>query len=289
MKASLGLLMLGACALALPGCTTSDIAKALFSGNANAIIASSTMAGGNVQTVSDADKDPTTKADIAYDRGSAPGWADDSVTVSIENGGAVAGPAKYANGVGLSGGGAYGVFTPDATSATPGPDDSILVAAIGKNGADETVAYSGFVASNMSAADGPAYIAAGYGGVAPTTLPTTGTLIYEGNAAAVTQSIGGAGALAGGTASITADFDRNRVNGAFNFTGSTYDVTFAGQMSTSDAAYASDSVTLGGTAGAGTVQGGFYGDTGQNTAGLFDVQSANGQNKVVGAFNAAVP
>ena len=310
MKFNFGLLMTSAslCALALGGCSTSGGG---FSSNAAAILASGTVDGTNgyaIKTASDSTTDPKVAAKVTYNTNGTPGLTDDTVVVAVNGGGQTAGPTTYAyssSNPSTPGTGDYAAFYRyDPTTVA---QNSILFAGAGAD------SFAGLVAANdpsTSATNSPANAAAFFGGNAPTALPTTGTVTYNGNAAAARETYGSASAIVGGAATIAANFATGGVTGTL-LGGSTTTlgaVGFTGAMSTDHASYSAltgtsgQSVTIGNGATAaaafGQVNGGFFGASGYQTAGDFDVQtvagtisSTNTGTKYTGAFGAttAVP
>ena len=284
MKTIYGLLAVGACALAVGGCTTAQKTAV-----ANALLTSGLYDGndGTQTTVSDAVDDTKTTATITQD-------ASDKFTVTVANGGAVAGPRSYTIQDNISGS-AFGYGTPDVGG------DSILVA-----GTLDGSTYAGFVAAFDDSGDGtgPGNIAAGFGGTKPTTLPT-GMVTYGGpshyaSAVGVVQTAGLYPSTLTGGAQIDANFTNGTVNGQIGFDGGNAvdgpdigdccGIGFSGTMSGDHASYSSNSVAYNGRIGTGDVIGGFYGVNGQETAGAFNVQDtgAGGTgSKLTGSFVAS--
>jgi hypothetical protein len=267
VKTFYGILLVGVCAAALGGCSTSGGGGT--AAIANALLAGGTYAANGDLTPSDASADTKTTATITDNGGG-------SYTVAVTNGGAVAGPRDYQMEAPVPNSAfAYG-------HATQG-NGSILVAGTFDSGN----AFAGFVGAttDQTTGIGPGNIAAGFGGIAPTTLPT-GTVTYGGpnhdtSAAGVIQTAGANPTTASGGAWIEANFANGTVNGHVFLDGGNpvtgpavecCNIAFGGNMSTDHATYSSNSVAFNGSVATGNVIGGFYGTNGETTAGAFDVQ-----------------
>ncbi len=290
--------MAGASAIALAGCNSSGG----FDGNALAILGSGVVNTTTHATTSTsaAASDTLTNARITYNDVSPTGYgANDTITVQVDNGGAVSGPTTYtqdsagqnyivdADGIGSTGivanttHAGYSVFADFIPTPTSASQDSILIAGVGAH------SFAGFVGAN-STSTGAGNIAAGFGGDAPTLMPS-GAVQYHGSAATTVQTATQLSTFRGGASTVNANFTSGAVSGLFDFSGSgVSDITFAGQMSSSKATYSADSVTYGGVAATGQVQGGFYGPNYAETAGAFDVQDVTSGTKLTGSFGGSV-
>lgn len=281
MKIRIGILLAGVSAIALAGCNTTSNG---FNGNATAFLGSGVVTSGNVTSTSTAATDPKTAASISFNTQGTTVGTDDTATVSVQNGGAVTGPTNYVfdNTIGTAGivasnnGYTFEGFKPATADPT---SNSILVAGVGKSfGAS----YAGFVGSN-SVSTGAGNIAAGFGGVGPSGQMPSGSVTYTGAAAASVATTGSsANNIIGGNSSVAANFTTGAVTGTLDFTGTANDVAFTGAMDTAKAGYTASTVTLGGAAATGQLQGGFDGTGYTETSGAFDVQA--GTTKEVGAF-----
>ena len=278
--------MAGVSAIALAGCNTSGGG---FNGNANAILGSGQVTSGNVASVSSAATDSNTSALVSFDDNGTPTvGTDDSITVSVNGGGAVAGPTKYVldSTASLLGSTATTNLSNEgfAVLKTATPSNSILVASVGDYG------FAGFVGANDSTT-GVGNIATAYGsveGVGPTGTVPIGSVGYTGGAAEVVQTVGSTPSYIAGTSSISANFTSGAVTGTMDFSGTADDVGFTGTMNSSKATYSSSAVTLGGVTGTGQLQGGFFGPDYVETDGSFDVGNTAGTTKVTGAFHGSV-
>lgn len=146
-------------------------------------------------------------------------------------------------------------------------------------GTEYAVAASAGVIGNTSTKGA---VGLAHAGIAPTDIPTNGTLTYgaEGGAHVIipetgpTPCDGPAGGCVGDV-NIAANFQTGAVNGTFsNFTGGISDIGFAGTMNSGNALYSSTSMTYGGLAANGKLVGGFYGPEAVDTAGVFDMTSS---------------
>ncbi|MEJ0012568.1 MAG: transferrin-binding protein-like solute binding protein [Bauldia sp.] len=284
MKISYGILAAGAsvCTLVLAGCSPGGGG---FAGNARVLVATTALNAGTgaVTSFSNATTDPDRAALINRNLNNTPNDpTDDTVTVTVNQGGAIAGPKTFVynstTGVVASNAGyAFAAFKPTNIS-----DQSILIAGASASGQS----FAGLevtVDSATSATEG-----AGFGGNALSGPVPTGTLTYAGAAVGATQVAGSSTTSAyGGTSSIAANFSNGTVAGTLDFTGSTVDVTFNGAMSSDKATYTGSSFTLGGQAATGQVKGGFFGPNYVETAGVFDLQRDT--TKVGGVFGGQLP
>jgi hypothetical protein len=113
-----------------------------------------------------------------------------------------------------------------------------------------------------------------HAGVAPTNIPTSGTLSYARNGGVTVVPLSqncGASSACVGDVNIAANFSSGAVNGTFsNFNSGFDDIGFSGSMNTGNALYSATSLTLGGSSASGKLIGGFYGPSVAETAGVFD-------------------
>ena len=303
MKTIYGLLAVGACALAVGGCTTNE--KAAF---ANALLGSGVADVDDayqVATASDAARDKRTTASITADEDLTPdNLKTATLTVNVKNGGQAQGPTDYmcsdVNGPRRSCHHMWH-FTGSILRRPPvgDTDNSILFAGAGM------YSYAAVVGANdPGRGDSAAFNTAGFfAGIKPTNLPTIDDDVeYQGTAAAAVGSEIGS-EHAAGASTLYANFGTGRVMGEIGLTGSVSDesntIAFTGDMSTNHATYsaasgvAGQSLTLNDSSAFGQVVGGFFGPNGVETAGAFDVQDHAGaigadadpsSVKITGAF-----
>ena len=304
MKTIYGLLAVGACALAVGGCTTNE--KTAF---ANALLSSGVANVDDayqVATASDAATDKRTTASITTDEDLTPDNLETAtLTVNVKNGGQAQGPTDYmysdVNGGSpvLTPYAAFYRFDPTEPPPVGDTDNSILYAGAGM------YSYAAVVGANdPDRGDSAAFNTAGFfAGIKPTNLPTIDDDVeYQGTAAAAVGSEIGS-EHAAGASTLYANFGTGRVMGEIGLTGSVSDntntIAFTGDMSTNHATYsaasgvAGQSLTLNDSSAFGQVVGGFFGPNGVETAGAFDVQDHAGaigadadpsSVKITGAF-----
>lgn len=158
------------------------------------------------------------------------------------------------------------------------PNDDVIIAVGGVTPNNSNTAATGIV----------------FGGTTPSSVPASGTVTYQANDGVlignmvvddnVCPELG-----CWGDVNIAANFSDGSVAGTFsNFGNGVENIGFNGSMGSLKTTYSGSSFTYGGTETSGKLYGGFFGEDGMETAGIFDV--GTGATRFAGGFAAtAVP